>query len=272
MSSRAVRKALKQRELEEAEAKLASLGTAATEGHDEDDDEGSHDETPSTIPRGKPNPFAMLGGNDDGEDAEEVDNEDEDEDEDKEKDREADKNKEDIVSDAPAPTETDIKKPKKKKRKGKKGKGAANAEDEIDIALRLLNLNPASTGSASSRYRQHDVNSDHDLIALFRIDTKNLDASQEMRRLFGRAAMNDASDDAGGAGGGGGGGGGGGRGRQGRRIQRAVQIPGATPGGRGLLLKRNVFVQPKPTWPNVGSGGLAMAHCVPDEYGSGGMC
>ena len=261
MSSRAVRKALKQRELEGAQAKLASLGIGAAqpkaegvaqdgdgeEGREEDDDdeeeEEEEEEQSISLPRVKPNLFAMLGGDDDEE----------------EKDEDEDEDEEEETAPSKSTSTTTSKSKKKKNKKKKKKKTPQNPtplqppqakEDELDHALRLLNLKPSSSIPKPGTSQPTTI--DTDLLTLLKIDPKNLDASQEMRRLFGRAAM-DTSDE------------GGGRGRGAgtpRGARRGAQRSGVVPsaqGGRGIMMKKTLFAQPKATWPNAGSGGLGMA-------------
>ncbi|KAF8418568.1 transcriptional repressor TCF25-domain-containing protein [Tirmania nivea] len=250
MSSRAVRKALKQRELEEAQEKLASLGIGAAkskaddvaqDGEGEEENEEEEEEEKQSIPRGKPNLFAMLGGDGD----EEVKDEEEDEDE-----EEAAK---------PAVPLTSKSKKKKNKKKNKKKSPSDTTplqaqveEDEIDRALRLLDLRPSPFPSGPPQTETlQSTTTDTDLLTLLKIDPKNFDASQEMRRLFGRAAV-DTPDE------GGGGDGGVGTPRGARRgAQRAGMVPGAQV-GRRIVMKRSFFAQPKATWPNAGTGGLGM--------------
>ena len=246
MSSRAVRKALKQRELEEAQAKLASLGIDAAklragdvaqgDGGGEEESGEEEEEEIQPIPRGKPNLFAMLGG--DGDEEEEEGDEEE--------------NEEEAAKPTVQPTSAPISKSKKKKNKKKNKKKAPSEveeEDEIDRALRLLN--PQSPPSPSGTPQPESTTTttiDTDLSTLLKIVPKNFDASQEMRRLFGRAAV-DTPDE---------GGGGAGTPRGARRgAQRGGVAPGAQ-GGRGFVMKKGFFVQPKATWPNAGSGGLGM--------------
>ncbi|KAF8458814.1 transcriptional repressor TCF25-domain-containing protein [Terfezia claveryi] len=258
MSSRAVRKALKQRELEEAQAKLASLGigTAKFKGDGvaqdvdgEEENEEEELEEKHSIPQGRPNVFAMLGG--DGDEEEEGD-EDEDEDE------------EETAKPTVQPTSAPTSKSKKKKNKNKNKKKSPShstplqpqvEEDEIDCALRLLNIQPSPSPSGTPQPGTSQsiatTTIDIDLLTILRIDPKNFDASQEMRRLFGRAAV-----DTPGEGGGGGGGAGTPRGAR-RGAQRDGMAPGPQ-GGRGIVMKKGFFVQPKATWPNAGSGGLGM--------------
>ena len=316
MSSRAIRKALKQRELQEAQAKLTSLsvkpatttitsnigrtgkeeetkkqeegegegegeGGGEGEGREdgrevgemgevgevgeekgeekgggeegevgqvegEEEEEGESDEAQFSRPKARPNLFAILGVNDEDNVEQEEEEEDKDEDE--------------LLK----PTNTMPKPPKSnKKKKNKKNKKKDSsfssarppprAEDEIDKALRLLKLNSSPVTIAPNTSLFDSL--DQDFLTLLKFDPRNFDASQEMRRLFGRMAVNNnAVDDDGG------------RGPATRRGRRGV---GAGVQGRGTL-KRNIFAQPKLNWPNVGSNGLAMV-TVKDEV-SGDEC
>lgn len=144
----------------------------------------------------------------------------------------------------PAPSRPAAKKARPKKKK--KGKGKAKpkvddaqggGEDEIDCALRQLNLtapNPASTEGLGEDKKR--------LASILKIDSRNLDAENEMKKLFGRNALRP----------GGGGGGGAGEGEAPGRRRGAA-------GGRALNRgRRNTFMQPKDEWPNAGRGGLGM--------------
>ena len=246
MSSRAVRKALKQRELEEAQARLDNVAQDGDgEEENEEQEEEEEEEERQPIAPGKPNLFAMLGGDDD---------EDEDEDEDEE---EAEKP---TVPSASAPASKSKKKKNKKKNKKKSPSDSTPlqpqvGEDEIDRALRLLNLKTSSSPSSIPQLgASQSTTTDTDLLTLLKIDPKNFDATQEMRRLFGRVAV-DTPDE------GGGGGGGAGTPRGARRgAQRGGMAPGSQVAqvGRGIVMKKSFFAQPKATWPNAGSGGLGM--------------
>ncbi|KAI5784741.1 transcription factor 25 [Geopyxis carbonaria] len=208
MSGRAVRKAL-QRQRE------AELLRSATDTPQEAE-ESSEDE-PQPPP--KQSLFALLGGDDDDDDGTHDDDDDEPE------------------ETIPEPVSTGKKKKKKKKKKkaaaaaaDDKGK-AVEGEDEIDRALRQLNLStPATPGSEATETQKPVVHSQQ-LAQVLKVDTRNLDAEAEMRRLFGKAALKDE-----------------------RANQRRA------PGGRGLVGagRKNPFVQAQDGWPNAGSGGLGM--------------
>ena len=223
MSGRAVRKALRQREAELLKSsELQPPEEAASES----------DEEPP-VASSKPSLFALLGA-DDGDQEEEGGDENE----------EAEPEPE-----AVKPEATSARKPKKKKKaKGKaktKKEEENNGEDDIDRALRQLKISaPESvTGKARSK-----GTGDVPLAVVLKIDTRNLDARNEMKKLFGRDAMlpdADGDDGAGRAGGA-------------RRRGRVQMAPGAA-GGRALMKgRKNTFVQPKEDWPNASSGGLGM--------------
>lgn len=157
-------------------------------------------------------------------------------------------------------------KKKKKKRKGKGGGGAtteAPAEkdeqlDEIDKALKQLSTNGAATTGTTTAGVDATVNETCKLLA---IDQNHLHAQNEMRRLFGRAALEQDEEErpqqehAGG------------NRRQQRRVQQvglaqAVRGQGGH-GGRGsgfsaVALRRNLFIQGKEEWPAATGGGLGM--------------
>ena len=275
MSSRALRKALKQRELQEAQAKLTSLGhgsakpavtsiigregeggikkledgeekekeEAGEEEEEEEEEDEESDEAHFLMPQARPNLFAMLGAGDE----DNVEEEDGDE---------SEGEPTSTMSKKPTSTPKSIKKKKNKKNKKKMNADSSSTrpphrpEDDIDQALRSLKPNPTpiTTASKTSPFGGFD----QDFLTLLKSDPRNFDASQEMRRLFGRVAVNNnAADDAAG----------GGATQRGRRGARAGI--GAGVQGRGAL-KRNIFAQPKLSWPNAGSNGLVMV-TVKDE-------
>ena len=242
MSSRALRKA--QREREEQE-KLRQL-------EEEEQSEGSDDEI--TTARPQKSAFAML------EEAE-----DEEDDKTHEPQDEATKSGDDegeVESEEPVSVSRAV--PKRKKKK-KKAKGAAKSEttpsgkddsiDDIDLALKSL-----STKNASSATDADTPSSDPkvtEVCKLLSIDAQHLHAQNEMRRLFGRAALESHDDDEDG---------GAGR-RRGRGQQQGLAAAvgrrqgaqGGRSAGLGLLgLRRNIFIQGKEEWPVGTSGGLGM--------------
>ncbi|KAI4696313.1 uncharacterized protein J4E88_000488 [Alternaria novae-zelandiae] len=245
MSSRALRRAQRELEEKQIQEQLAQ--------DDQDEEESEPEVAPKT--KAKPSLFAMLG---DGGDQDEEDEEDEGTDQD------AARKAEDSDDDAevePMPASKTSKKSKKKKKKAKaKGKAADSDKpsasttgksdlDEIDRALLALNLSMNSqTGPGSD---QHDPISEEkkQLFSVLSVDTQHLHAANEMKRLFGRAAVQSAEDEA--------------RPRQrGQQGGIAAAIAGRNaPGNRNLAslgLRRNIFIQGKEEWPRATSGGLGM--------------
>ncbi|GAB7361558.1 hypothetical protein MBLNU230_g1610t1 [Neophaeotheca triangularis] len=255
MSSRALRKAQREREEQEQAKKLQRQ----QEEDEQEDDAGV------SLPQAKKSAFEMLNQVDEDETAA-----DDDEDANAQSDLEEDDGKVDDMPVAPAQPKSAGKKKKKKKAKAKaKAPAEAPVEkdvDEIDEALRQLSTSngnaaaPATTSAGSDPV----VNEASSLLA---IDTAHLHAQNEMRRLFGRAALDAQDDEEGGAGGAAAGGGGGGnrrRQRQGQQMGLAGQLRGQhAQGGRGsglasLSLRRNIFIQGKEEWPAATGGGLSM--------------
>ena len=241
MSSRALRKAQREREEQEQLQKLQ----AEREEEEEDDEEVAAPAQKSA--------FAMLG---------EVEG-----DEEQDEEEEAGAEGEGGVALEQEPVQsTPASAPSKKKRKKKKGKGAGKAApaekeepvDEIEAALKELSTKPGASGMTTSGINT----STNEASKLLAIDTSHLHAQNEMRRLFGRAALeqNDDDDqpDNGNVGG---------NRRQQRRVQqvglaqalRGQRGQGGRAGGlAGLGLRRNIFIQGKEEWPVATGGGLSM--------------
>ncbi|KAI7039770.1 DUF654-domain-containing protein, partial [Hortaea werneckii] len=249
MSSRALRKA--QREREEQD-RLEKLKQEAAELEEEEDD----DEAPAPTAKSA---FAML-------------QEDEDEDDGGAALDDDDGQHEDAASSIPpSSATTGGSKSKNNKKKKKKKAAKASAEeglpgvdddmDEIDQALKQLSANGQAdqTGTTSAGV---DQNLD-ETSRLLSIDTNHLHAQNEMRRLFGRAALEQRDDDeedpapqnVGG------------NRRQQRRVQQvglaqALRGQGGAGGRAGglsaMALRRNIFIQGKEDWPIATGGGLAM--------------
>lgn len=227
----------------EKEAKLASLDLSAAVSENEQAEEEEEVEAEHTATQNKKqNAFDLLNAQLEQDDVgQSLDEDDGDEDED----AEGETNTIETVTSKP-------KRPKKKKKKAKskavndeEQHGSGTEEDEIDAALKALNdakINnkapPTSTISKAA------VSETSELAALLHIDSKNLDVDNEMRRLFGRAAVTAREDDD--------------DGHIRNRGNRRGIVPGAR--GRGLAQggKRNVFVQGGEGWPAAGSGGLGM--------------
>lgn len=157
---------------------------------------------------------------------------------------------------------------KKKKKKGK-NKNKANTQpnnnessqsqaqpDEIDVALQLL-----STKDRDGSYAVSNIKTNNEVLQMWQllgVDLKQLNALNEMKRLFGNVVIEGDNDDPVTTG-------------QGRRRARGPQqldLGGALAGRNspvskgqglaGLALRRNVFMMGKEEWPKATSGGLAM--------------
>ena len=243
MSSRALRRAQRELEEKQIQEKLAQQ---------EQDDEESEEEVAPKV-NAKTSLFAMLG--DDG-------NEDEnDEDEDAEQAAAPGADGTDDQSEAgtmPAPKPS--KKSKKKKKRAKAKSKAVEPEkspaparsasglDEIDQALLALNLtSKAQMGSGSEQQTAGVTEEKQQLFSVLSVDIQHLHAANEMKKLFGRAALHVEEEDA--------------RPRQRGQGGLAAQIAGRNAPGRNLKsigLRRNIFIQGKEEWPRATSGGLGM--------------
>ena len=157
---------------------------------------------------------------------------------------------------------------KSRKKKNKKKKTGENEQaesstkgtdmtpqlDEIDQALKSLAPKDRDDTYASSNAKVDDGYKDlHRLLA---VESKHLNALNEMKRLFGNVVLE--GDDDGEAP----------VRRHGRRQQRNLDLGGALAaqnsrasrgqGLAGLALRRNVFMLGKEEWPKATSGGLGM--------------
>lgn len=249
MSSRALRRAQRELEEKQIQEKLAQEG--------QDDDESEEEVVPTAS--AKPSLFAMLGDDGDGKDEDEDDQNDDDL---EGGDLAASKGSDQVeVATAPA-TKSSSKKSKKKKKKAKSKAVAENLEksaaaekatsdlDEIDQALLALKL--TANGRPVDDTEQQDAVSaeKQQLFQVLGIDNQHLHAANEMKKLFGRAALQATDEEA--------------RPRQrgGPQGGIAAAIAGRNaPGNRNLAsigLRRNIFIQGKEEWPRATSGGLGM--------------
>jgi hypothetical protein len=241
MSSRALRKAQREREEQEQLRKLQ-------EEHEEQDDESEEEEeTPAAAPS-KQSLFAMLnqdGAGDDEDDAEE--------DHLTQEESEGEPEKPAVTQAAPKQST----KSKKKKKKAKKAPSAAKSDpslDDIDLALKSL----STKGSGSATPATTADPNTNEVCRLLSVDTSSLHAANEMRRLFGRAALDGDNDDDNNAGGRR-------RNRGGAQQAGLAAALGRRPGQGGrsdglaaLSRRRNIFIQGKEEWPVATSGGLGM--------------
>jgi hypothetical protein len=242
MSSRALRRAQRELEEKEVQEKLAQ---------DEQDEEKSEEEV---VPKAKAKPslFAMLGdgGDDDNEEEEDAERDVEPEADDSDGNAEAEN----------TPASKSSKKSKKKKKKAKAKGKAAEAEksagpaksksglDEIDQALLALNLTAGQAGAGSDEQDFAISEEIKQLYSVLSVDSQHLHAANEMKKLFGRAALQNNEEAA--------------PRQRGPQGGIAAAIAGRNaPGNRNLAslgLRRNIFVQGKEEWPRATSGGLGM--------------
>ncbi|KAI4719398.1 DUF654-domain-containing protein [Aureobasidium sp. EXF-10727] len=245
MSSRALRKAQREREEQEQLRKLQ-------EEHEDQDDESEEEEAPAAAPS-KQSLFAML--NQDGADDDEEDVAEDDDNQPEESDDEPERPQPSQV--APKPST----KSKKKKKKAKKAQSTNPTStkpdpslDDIDLALKSLSTKGSGTATPTNTA---DPNT-NEVCRLLSVDTSSLHAANEMRRLFGRAALEGDNDDDNNAGGRR-------RNRGGAQQAGLAAALGRRPGQGGrsdglaaLSRRRNIFIQGKEEWPVATSGGLGM--------------
>ncbi|KAF3032509.1 hypothetical protein E8E11_000308 [Didymella keratinophila] len=246
MSSRALRRVQKEQEEKELQEKLAHL--------EQEDAESEEEVAPK--PQAKPSLFAMLG---DAGDEEEDDDDDADEDDDEQ----AEPAPKPVVENTPTSNPSKKSKKKKKKKGKNKSKTATPQRDATDSGLdeidqALLALKVASGGKKGTDEPLTPAISDEtqQLCSALSIDTTHLHAANEMKKLFGRTALQHADDDEPRQ-----------RGPQGiaARVNGRIQ-----PGSRltGLSLRRNIFIQGKEEWPRATSGGLSMEIVSKHDSGS----
>ena len=249
MSSRALRRAQRELEEKQIQEKLAQ------EAQDEEDTDDEVAPKPNT----KPSLFAMLGDGDDDDDEDEV------EDAEREAELEAEVSSDEAEA-KKAHISTQSKKNKKKKKKKGKAKSAVTKSeanfattkapsglDEIDQALLALNLTSNGRTGADSQPQGSAISEEkQQLFSVLSVDTQHLHAANEMKKLFGRAALQNTDEE------------------QQRARQRGQGQQGGiaaatagrnAPGNRNLAsigLRRNIFIQGREEWPRATSGGLGM--------------
>ncbi|KAJ9619531.1 hypothetical protein H2203_008309 [Taxawa tesnikishii (nom. ined.)] len=243
MSARALRKLQRERE----EEQLRKL-------HQEQEEE-DEEPAPAPAPAAKQSVFAML-------DQEEPEAEDEDEGSAAEAHEEHPDTSE--PEEKATATKSSAKRKKKKKRKGKGGKSATDTPtattdssvDEIDLALKSLSAS-SKQDAGGTEQEIHDSGT-AEACRLLSVDSQHLHAANEMRRLFGRAALESEHNEEQNAGGRR-------RNRGGQQVGLAAALgrrqgaPGGRGSGLGLLgLRRNIFIQGKEEWPVATAGGLGM--------------
>ncbi|KAB8257183.1 transcriptional repressor TCF25-domain-containing protein [Aspergillus pseudonomiae] len=252
MSSRALRKLQKLREQELQQASLQA----------EENDDSSEDEPVSQPSKPKLNAFDLLNAADEEDDEEE-----------QESDNDAHEPVTQPTEDIPVPAKSaDSKKKKKRKNKKKKASSKATDEatantkaddeelDEIDRALRELAVdnNRSAQGDATTAAtgNNRDASFPKTPAELLAIDPKSLNATNEMRKLFGNVVLENFDQEDAGAG------------RRRDRNRETIDLGRAltgkySPASRGqslagVTLRRNVLMQGKDEWPRTPSGGLGM--------------
>ncbi|KJK63649.1 Transcriptional repressor TCF25 [Aspergillus parasiticus SU-1] len=250
MSSRALRKLQKLREQELQQASLQA----------EENDESSEDEPVSQPSKPKLNAFDLLNAADDEEEEQESEND-------------AHEPVMQPPEDIPVPAKSaESKKKKKKKNKKKKASPKATDEvtantkaddeelDEIDRALRELavdnNRSAQRDATTAATGNNRDASFPKTPAELLAIDPKSLNATNEMRKLFGNVVLENFDQEDAGAG------------RRRDRNRETIDLGRAltgrySPASRGqslagVTLRRNVLMQGKDEWPRTPSGGLGM--------------
>lgn len=225
MSTRALRKA--QRELEE---KIALEKAAAEEESEDEEEERPSKPTQKSL-------FALLN---------EQDNDDDDDMDEPEKEN---VNESKVV--APPALKSSKKKKKKKAKSAPKAKEEENNDDSnFDAELASAIVANKKVKSIESSTPTGSKASDR-LGQLLSVNTQNLHVANEMRRLFGRDAVD---------------------------AERRAPAPARRGGRRGqgepdrgfpaLSLRRNIFIQGKEEWPRATTGGLGMEIVKKNEDGT----
>lgn len=132
----------------------------------------------------------------------------------------------------------------------------SSQSDEIDLALKSLSTKPRDGSYAYTMHRQKEGYPE--LCQLLGVDSKQLNALNEMKRLFGNAVLEGDSEGAGFPS----------PSRQRARGQQHLDLSGALSarnnpvshgqGLTGLALRKNAFMAGKTDWPKAPSGGLSM--------------
>ncbi|KAF2004915.1 DUF654-domain-containing protein [Amniculicola lignicola CBS 123094] len=234
MSTRALRRA--QKELEERQ-QLEQL----------QHEEAESDEETTPAPKTHASLFALLGDNGDADEEEHVDSEADNPD----------------TTEVARPPPTASKKSKRKKKKKGKAKIAKpdNAPtstpppsglDDIDRALLALDLTRNKSATESAHLTSAISEELQHVYSVLSIDPQHLQAANEMRKLFGRSAVqNDNNDDEPRARARG-------HGHQVAGVAAAIAQRGVGPRNLSTIQRRNIFIPGKEEWPQAPSGGLGM--------------
>ena len=129
----------------------------------------------------------------------------------------------------------------------------ASQLDEIDLALKSLSAKADGDASSSIRVQINEANLQ--LYRLLAVESKHLNALNEMKRLFGNAVLENEDEPVGTPRR---------RGRGPQQLDLGAALAGRhSPASRGqglagLALRRNPFILGKEEWPKATSGGLGM--------------
>ncbi|KAB5586177.1 transcriptional repressor TCF25-domain-containing protein [Coniochaeta sp. 2T2.1] len=251
MSSRQLRKLRQQQELLAQQKENTEHDAARGSGSGTDE----YEEPPQVARPSKPkfSGFAALAGDDD----------DDNDDDEVEEDEPAEPTKPPVDNSTPV---TKSKKAKKKKKKAKKtntvvqeepSPAADNELDEIDRAIQELNLAKEVTSAETTAGPDSVAQASERVSQLLRINFQHLKVLNEMRRLFGKEAMETAEHEeethtnaTHGR-------------RQRQRVPQQVDLETFLrgPPGKGIpevVRRRNPFIEGKSTWPRATAGGLTM--------------
>lgn len=255
MSSRALRKLQKQRESE----KLASISA-------EDSGSDSADTQEPRRPAPKFNAFDLLNAADEGQDYDPAESEGE---------------APQLPEAPPAPSKPAETKKKKKKKKAKKSSAVADTKtsgngeaelDDIDRALKELSTaRPAQPDSSHNvsveGAGENELMNTEERVRLLSVDPRNLNAMNEMKKLFGNVVLETRNEDQQNNG----------TRRRRDRNRQGVDLGRAltgrynpASGGQdlsGIATRKNILMQGKDEWPRATSGGLGME--VVEKHPSG---
>ncbi|KAL6714879.1 hypothetical protein ACLMJK_007139 [Lecanora helva] len=252
MSSRALRKLQKEKEQQEQSQNIK--------------DDASEESDEETIQPPKPsNAFDML--NDDGGGDEEVESaSDNASEEHNAKSVALNYQDQPVALESPRPKAQSKKKKSKKKGKGTKQTAVSRKDDEptqpaqpldeIDIALQSLSMKAPKDASPSEPSAKASFDeAEAQLYRLLAIESKHLNAMNEMKRMFGNVVMENDREDAAAPRR---------RGRGPQELDLGAALLGRNSpvshgqGLAGLALRRNPFILGKDAWPKATSGGLGM--------------
>lgn len=253
MSSRALRKLQREQEQQKQQDLLDEEATL--------EDESEHEEVP--VPKAS-NAFDMLNEAEEEEEAGKSDIASSEGDEDPKPQSKGIQYEDKPAISGKAKAKSKSKKQKNKKRTKPAGNSGTSIKttdktgktpqlDEIDLALKSLSKDAKDDPSTSTRVKIDEANIQ--LYRLLAVESKHLNALNEMKRLFGNAVLENEDEAAGTSRR---------RGRGPQQLDLGAALAGRhSPASRGqglagLALRRNPFILGKEEWPKAPSGGLGM--------------